>query len=174
MAASVKKAGYFYVTTADKAGEGARILGALRDSGVNLIAFHAFPTGGGQAQLDFVPADEKAFQDAAKKAGLKVSGKKTVFLAEDDDRRGSVAELLQKLGSAGANVTAIDAVKSGSRYGALIWVKESDVDKAAKALDGGTGAWSGGSKRTATSLMPRERSCTIPLPSGVTRRAATM
>ena len=134
MAASVKKAGYFYVTTADKAGEGARILGALRDSGVNWIAFHAFPTGGCQAQLDFVPADEKAFQDAAKKAGLKVSGKKTVFLAEDDDRRGSVAELLQKLGSAGANVTAIDAVKSGSRYGALIWVKESDVDKAAKAL----------------------------------------
>ena len=134
MAASVRKAGYFYVSTADKPGEGARILGALRDGGVSLLAFHSFPTGSGQAQLDFVPTDEKVFQDAAKKAGLKVSAKKTVFLVDDDDRRGSVAELLQKLSSAGANVTAIDAVKAGTRYGALIWVKQADVDKAAKAI----------------------------------------
>jgi hypothetical protein len=135
MAATVRKAGYFYVTIPDKPGEGARVLGALRDNGVNLLAFHAFPTGsGGQSQLDLVPADEKSFPDAAKKAGLKISAKKTVFLVEDDDRRGSLAELMQKLATAGTNVTAVDAVKSGSRYGALIWVSPADVDKAAKAL----------------------------------------
>lgn len=132
MATSAKKVGYFYVTVADKAGEGARILGALRDAGVNLLAFHAFPTGSGQSQLDFVPADEKAFQDAAKKANLKLSAKQTLFLLEGDDRPGAIAELLQKL--AGTNVTALDAVRAGSRFGALLWVKQGDVDKAAKAL----------------------------------------
>lgn len=134
MATTARKVGYFYVTAPDKPGEGARVLGALRDSGVNLLAFHAFPAKGGQSQLDFVPADEQAFQDAAKKAKLKVSEKKTVFLIEGDDRAGAVAELLQKLGTAGANVTAMDAVKAGARYGALVWVKQGDVDKAAKAL----------------------------------------
>jgi hypothetical protein len=134
MATTARKVGYFYVSTADKPGEGARVLGALRDSGINLLAFHAFPAGSGESQLDFVPADEKALQAAAKKANLKLSDRKTVFLIESDDRPGAVAELLQKLGAAGANVTALDAVKTGSRFGALIWVKPADVDKAAKAL----------------------------------------
>lgn len=134
MATAARKVGYFYVTATDKPGEGARVLAALRDGGVNLLAFHAFPTGGGQSQLDFLPSDEKAFQDAAKKAKLKISERKTVFLLDGDDRPGAVAELLQKLAAAGTNVTAVDAVKAGTRFGALIWVKQADVDKAAKAL----------------------------------------
>jgi hypothetical protein len=134
MATAVRKVGYFYISASDKPGEGARTLGALRDGGVDLLAFHAFPTGSGQSQLDFVPADEKALQAAAKKANLKLSARKTVFLVEGDDRPGAVAELLQKLGTAGANVTALDAVKTGSKFGALIWVKPADVDKASKAL----------------------------------------
>ena len=132
MAMSARKVGYFYVTIPDKPGEGVRVLGALRDAGVNLIAFHAFPTGKGQSQLDFVPTDEKGFEEAAKKAKLKISARKTVFLLEGDDKAGAMAELLQQMG--GTNVTAIDAVKVGSRYGALLWVKEDDVDKAANAL----------------------------------------
>jgi len=132
MATTARKAGYFYVTVPDKTGEGARVLGALRDNGVNLLAFHAFPTGSGQSQLDLVPADERGFQDAAKKAKLKLSERKTVFLVEGDDKAGALAELLQKLG--GTNVTAVDAVKAGSRYGALVWVNQADVEKAAKAL----------------------------------------
>lgn len=131
---TVRRVGYFYVDAADKPGEGARVLGALRDNGVNLLAFHAFPSGTGKSQLDFVPADEQAFQQAAKKANLKVSDRKTVFLVEDDDRRGAVADLYQKLAAAGINVTAVDAVKSGAKYGALIWVKPADADKAAKVL----------------------------------------
>ena len=134
MPTTTRKLGYFHTTAADKPGEGARILGALRDGGVNLVAFHAFPTGTGQSQLDFVPADEKAFQDAAKKAKLKISDRKTVFLVEGDDRPGATADLLQKLATAGTNVMAMDAVKAGPRYGALIWVKPADAEKAARAL----------------------------------------
>lgn len=134
MATTVRKVGYFHASVADKAGEGSRVLGALRDAGINLLAFHAFPMSRGQAQLDFVPADERAFQEAAKKASLKISERKTAFLVEGDNRPGAVAELLQKLGAVGVNVTAMDAVQAGQRYGALIWVKAADADKAAKAL----------------------------------------
>ena len=134
MGTTARKVGYFYVAALDKPGEGDRLLTALRDSGVNLLAFHAFPTGGGQAQLDFVPDDERAFQEAAKSAKLKLSARKTALLIEGDDRPGAVAELLHKIGEAGINVTAVDAVKAGARYGALLWVKEADVAKAAKAL----------------------------------------
>jgi hypothetical protein len=134
MATTSRKVGYFFATVADKPGEGARVLGALRDSGINLLAFHAFPTGDGQAQLDFVPADEQAFQDAAKKANLEIGERKTAFLVDGDDRPGAIAELMRNLASTGTNVTAIDAVTAGSRYGALIWVKQPDVEKAARAL----------------------------------------
>lgn len=134
MSSAVKKVGYHYVTAPDKPGEAARILTALREKGINLMAFHAFPLSGGMSQMDFVPGDDRAFQDAAKKANLTLSGPKTVFLVDGDDHQGAVAELLQKLAAAGTNVTAIDAVKAGPRFGALIWVKEADVDKAAKAL----------------------------------------
>lgn len=134
MAISARRVGYFYVTAPDKAGEGSRVLGALRDSGVNLLAFHAFPSGSGKSQLDFVPTDERAFQDAVKKANLRVSDRKTAFLIEGDDRAGAIAEVVQKLASAGANITAMDAVTAGARYGALLWVKQADVDKAAKVL----------------------------------------
>ena len=134
MADTARRVPYYYTTATDTPGEGARLLGALRDAGANLLAFHAFPLGGGETQLDFVPADERAFREATGKAGVSISERKTLFLVEGDDRPGAVAELLKKVGEAGANVTAMDAVISGGRFGALIWVKPADLDKAAKAL----------------------------------------
>ncbi len=134
MAITARRIGYFHVSTADKPGEGARILGALRDGGVDLLAFHAFPTSNGKSQLDLVPHDERSFQEAAKKAQFTLSDRKTAFLIEGDDRPGAVAELLQKLGAAGTNVRAVDAVKAGDRFGVLLWVQPSDLDKAAKVL----------------------------------------
>lgn len=134
MAETIRKVEYFYTTVADKPGEGARVLGALRDAGVNLLAFHAFPSAK-KAQLDFVPENASAFKTAAQQAQIKVTGPRTAFLAEGDDRVGAIFVILQTLGAAGVNVTAIDAVRAGAgRYGALFWVKPADVSRAAGAL----------------------------------------
>ncbi len=131
---TIRKADYYYVTAPDKAGEGARIFGALRTAGVNLLAVHAFPSAR-KSQIDVVPADAVAFLAAAKSAGLKLSKPKTVFLIEGDDRVGALAPTLARLGAAGINVTAVSAVRTGSgRYGALLWVKPRDVMKAAETL----------------------------------------
>ena len=134
MADSIRQVEYYYTTVSDKPGEGARVLARLRDAGVNLSAFHAFPSAR-KSQLDFVPSDAAGFVAAAKAAGIKLSGAKRVFLVEGDDRRGAIAGLLERLGGAKINVTAVDAVASGmGRYGALLWVKAKDLSRAAAAL----------------------------------------
>jgi hypothetical protein len=135
MAHTVKKAEYCYATVTDKAGEGARVLDALKQAGVNLLAVHAFPVGGGKAQLDLVAQDMAKLTAAADKAGVRLSARKTVFVLEGEDRPGAIAEILGKLAAASINVTAVDAVGAGGgRFGGLLWVKPGDVDAAAKAL----------------------------------------
>lgn len=134
MADTVRKVVYFKMSVPDKAGEGARVLGALRDAGVNLLAFTGFPRGR-RAQLDLVPEDVAAFQAAAKRAKLPLAGKKTGFLVQGDDRVGAVADSVEKLAAAKISITAIDALSAGeNRYAAIIWVQSRDVGKAAKAL----------------------------------------
>lgn len=130
---TIRRVNYYYVTVPNRPGEGARVLGALKSAGVNLLAVHAFPSGDG-AQVDLVPEKGAALEEAAKKAKIQLSPKKDAFLVEGDDRVGAAAGILQKLADAKINVTAIDAVRAGGRYGALLWVKPADVDKAAKAL----------------------------------------
>ena len=130
----IRKVDYYYITAPDKPGEGARIFGALRDAGVNLLAAHAFPSAR-KSQIDLVPADTVAFLSAAKNAGLKLSKPKTMFLIEGDDRAGALTSMLSRLGTAGINVTALTAVRSGAgRFGALLWVNAKDVRKAAETL----------------------------------------
>lgn len=134
MAETIRKAQYFYITVPDKPAEGARALALLKEAGVNLLAFSGFPAGR-RAQLDFVPENPAAFRAVAKKAKWKVVGPKVAFLIEGDDRTGVCAELLGKLAAAKVNVTATDAVVAGAgRFGAIMWVKPRDVNRAAKML----------------------------------------
>jgi hypothetical protein len=134
MGDTVRLVEYFYITAPDKPGEGGRALNALKDAGINLLAFSGFPQGR-RAQMDFIPADPAAFKHAAKKAKWKVVGPKRGFLVQGDDRVGAVADLLERLGAAKINVTAIDAVTvTDGRYGAIFWVAPKDVKKAATLL----------------------------------------
>jgi len=134
MATTIRKVEYFKVGVADKAGEGARLLGILKDAKVNLLALTGFPRGR-RAQIDLVPQDATAFKKAMKKAGVALGEKKTLFLVQGDDRVGAMAEILDKLGTAGINVTAVDAVTDGKgRFGAILWVKPKDMAKASRIL----------------------------------------
>lgn len=131
----ITKADHFTAPLLDKVGEGARILGALRDGGVNLIALWAYPMGKGRARMEFVPEDSAILRTAARKARLKLEKKQTVFLVNGDDRPGAVAETLARIAAAGINIQAVQAVCSGAgRYGAAIFVEAKDVRKASKAL----------------------------------------
>lgn len=131
---SIRLVDYFYIDAADRPGEAARILERLREAGVALLGFSGFPQGR-RAQLDFMPADAAAFRAVARKERWKLTGPKKGFLVQGTDRVGAVADFLGKLGAAGINVTATDAVCAGAgRFGMLLWVKPRDVKRAAKAL----------------------------------------
>jgi hypothetical protein len=135
MAIIVRKVGYFAMDIPNKPGEGARVLGALADAGVDLLAFTGFPSGR-KAQIDLIPEDVALFKTAVKGAKLKTRPQKFAFLVQGDDRKGAVADLLKILAQKKINVTAIDAVAAGAGlYAAILWVEPKDVNKAAKALD---------------------------------------
>jgi hypothetical protein len=110
------------------------LLTALKAAKVNLLAFTGFPEGGG-AQVDFVPQDNAKFVKAARKAKLRISARKTVFLAQGADRVGALTRILGRLATARINVVALNAVTAGKRrYGAMFWVKPKDAAKAARVL----------------------------------------
>ena len=134
MAEMVQPVEYYNIQTANKPGEAFRALSLLKQAGVDLLAFSGFPSGR-RSQLDFLPVDAKAFIQVARKAGWKLSPKKTGFLIQGEDRVGALSDVLGKLAAAKVNVTAVDAVTSGDGfYGAILWVKPEDNKRAAKAL----------------------------------------
>jgi len=135
MADSIRRMDYFYVMVNDKPGQASRIVEALAADGVAMHGFSGFPQGKKKSQIVFVPEDAKAFKRSAKKMGLKVSKTRTGFLLQGEDRVGALSRVLSKLADAKINMTAIDAVAAGSgRYGAILWVKQKNVKKAARAL----------------------------------------
>jgi hypothetical protein len=133
MADTIRQVDYFYVQVPHKAGEAAKALRALKDAGVNLLAFSGFPEGR-RGQLDFIPADAAAFKSVAKANKWKLVGPKRAFVIQGDDRVGAIADVVGSLGDAAINVTAIDAICTDGRYGALCWVAPRDVKKAARVL----------------------------------------
>lgn len=134
MATTVRKTAYFSMKTPNRAGQGAKLLNALAAHQVNLRAFTGFPNAG-RAQVDFIPYDAAKFARAARQLGLKVSKRKTVFLAQGTDKAGAVAAICSKLARAGINMVAMDAVAAGGgRYGAIFWVRPRDVGRASRVL----------------------------------------
>ncbi len=132
--ASIRRRDYYKIKVSQRPGAGAKLLAAMKAAGVNLLAFTGFPERGG-AQVDFVPQNGKKFRQAARKAGLRVSKRKTVFLVQGADKVGALTGILGKLAGAKINLVALSAVTAGQgRYGMLFWVKAKDVARASRAL----------------------------------------
>jgi len=131
---AIRKASYYSMKLAQRPGAGAQVLAALKAAKVNLLAITGFPAGGG-AQVDFIPQDNAKFTQAARKAKLKLSARKTVFLAQGDDKVGALTSILGRLAKARINLVSLQAVTAGKRrYGAMFWVKAKDVARASRVL----------------------------------------
>ena len=137
---TIRVVDYYYTTTPDKVGEGARLLGVLRNARTNLLALSAFPSKR-KTQVDFVPSEPESFLAAAKAAKIKLSRPKKVLIVQGDDRVGAIQEILTKLAAMKIGVTAIQGISTGAgRYGAILWVDQKNVKKAATALGATTSA----------------------------------
>jgi len=132
---SVRRVNYCYVTVPNRAGQGAKVLGELKDAKVNLLGYSGFPTEGGKAQLDLVAKSMGAIRRVARKNGWRLSQVKKGLLVQGTDRLGAVHRHIQKLADENISVTAASAVDAGhGRYGMLLWVKGSDYGRAARVL----------------------------------------
>ena len=136
MPTTIRKVNYAYVTVASNPGEAARILEALRDANVNLLAYSGFPQGRNKAQIDVVTDDFDGFKAAAKRHKWKLSRTKRAFLARGTDELGAALPPLAKLAAANINVIAADVVAAGEgRFGMILWVEPRDYNRAAKLLE---------------------------------------
>ena len=130
----IRKASYYSMKVPQRPGAGAQLLAQLKAAKVNLLAFTGFPASGG-AQVDFIPQDNARFMKAARKAKLKLSARKTVFLMQGNDKVGALTLALGKLAKAKINLVSLQAVAAGKRrFGAMFWVKAKDVARASRAL----------------------------------------
>ena len=135
MSDKVKQVPYYHLEVKDEAGAAFTVLSLLKEHGVNLANLTAFPSRRNHAKLTLVPTDPDTLERAAKVAQLRLSGKKTAFLIQGNDRPGAVAEALKALGDAKINVTACNAtVGDTGNFGMLVWVKAKDFTAAARAL----------------------------------------
>lgn len=135
MADRVRKVSYCKCEVPTRPGQAAAALGALREAGVDLLAFTGFPLGAGKAQLDFVVASLAGVKRVARREGWRLGRPGRAFLIQGSDRVGAVHQHLARLAEARINVTAADAVTAGAgRYGVILWVRPRDYARAARAL----------------------------------------
>jgi hypothetical protein len=136
MPTMVRKVEYAYLTVASRPGEAARILEALRDANVNLLAFSGFPQGRNRAQIDIVTDDITGLKATAKRQKWKLSRAKRAFLVHGNDEPGAALPPIARMAEAKINVIAADAIAAGEgRFGLLFWVTPRDFNRAAKLLE---------------------------------------
>lgn len=136
MPTTIRKVDYAYVTVANRPGEAARMLEALRDANVNLLAFSGFPQGRNRAQIDVVTDNIVGLKAIAQRHKWKLSRTKRAFLAQGADEVGAALPPIAKMARAKINVIAADAVAAGEgRFGMLFWVAARDYKRAVKLLE---------------------------------------
>jgi hypothetical protein len=136
MPTTIRKVGYTYLTTTSRPGEAARVLEALRDAHVNLLGFSGFPQGRSKAQLDLVTDELEGVKAVARRHKWKLSRTKRAFLVQGVDELGAALAPLARMGAAGINITAADAIAAGEgRFGMIFLVEPRNYNRAAKLLE---------------------------------------
>jgi len=135
MAAKIRKVNYVYIKAPNRAGHATRVLTALRDAKVNLLAFSGFPERRGTAQIDLVTDDLSGLKGVARREGWKLSSTRRAFLVQGTDEVGAALAALAKVAAKKINVIAADAVSAGmGRFGMIFWVSPRHYARAAKVL----------------------------------------
>lgn len=134
MADRVRKIAHFNASIPNEPGEGARLLGNLRDAGVNLLAFWGYPTGH-DAQIEMVPENPAKFVRVMTKAGVPIGPRQEGLYVTGPDRPGAMGDVLRKLAAAGINAGAVQGVASEKRHwGAVVYLAPKQIATAMKAL----------------------------------------
>jgi len=137
MSEQIRVVQYQYILTDVNASRAADILNSMTHAGIDLLAVSVFPRGSGKIQVDLITSgDGSLLQAASEGAGWTLSGKRSGFHIQGEDRPNAIGEVLDRLAKAEIGVTWTQAIAAGAgRFGALLWVNAADVRKAAELLD---------------------------------------
>jgi hypothetical protein len=126
---------YSYSTSVpDEPGQAFKVLATLVSAGINLLGCSGTQSEG-RARIDVVPDDAGAFAGLVKHAGLAFQRQKAGFLIQGDDRPGALADNLARLAETGINVGGVQGLAAGAgRWSAIVWIADSDLEAAARAL----------------------------------------
>ena len=132
---STRRIEYFYVNVRDELGVSYRILSALAERGVHLLAFTAVPSGADRAQLAIFPEDPAHLLSEARLAQIELEGPHHALLVQGDDELGGLARVHGRLFDAGVDVYASSGVSDGrGSFGYVVYVREDQFEQAADAL----------------------------------------
>jgi hypothetical protein len=119
----------------DELGAAYRVLAALAERGVGLLAFTAVPSGPELAQFALFPDHPNRLAAEARAAGLALDGPYHALLVQGDDELGALAHVHERLFDAGVNVYASTGVTDGrGSFGYVVYVREDQFEKATAAL----------------------------------------
>jgi prephenate dehydratase len=110
----------FSIRLPDRPGELARLAAMMRQADVNLVGLWGYAEGRDTARFRCIPEHAEHFRDFARSAGLEIEEGKTFYLT-GADQPGALVKWLDKIGSAGINLQAIEAVRIHGVFGVFIW-----------------------------------------------------
>jgi hypothetical protein len=135
MALTVRNAEYFYIRIEGSPEKSYEFLAQLASAEVSLLAFSAVPFGPNHLELTIFPDRSDIFIQLAGQQRWEVAGPQHAFLVQGDDNLGALADIQRMLMEAHVEIYASSGVTDGSgRYGYLIYFKEEDNERAARAL----------------------------------------
>ena len=144
MSLKVRNVEYFYVRVHDVAEKAYEILAQLASEEVNLLAFSAVPYGPNHVELTVFPDRPENFVHVARNLGWMVTGPQHACLVQGDDHLGTLAVIHKALVGAGVSIYASSGVTDGGgHFGYVIYFKEEDHQRAAKALEAVTNSKGG-------------------------------
>ncbi len=115
----------FSIRLPDRPGALARLAAMMREAGVDLVGVWGYGESRERARFYCVPERPGHFRDFARTTNLEVEEGKTFYLTGADEP-GALVEWLEKIGSAGINLQAIEAIRIHGVFGVFIWADAKD------------------------------------------------
>jgi hypothetical protein len=135
MAFTIRAVEYYYANVRDELGAAYRVLSALAERRINLLAFTAVPSGPARAQFALFPEHPQTLVAEAKAINLPLDGPYRALLVQGDDELGALATVHERLVDAGVDIYASTGVTDGAgSFGYVIYVREDTFQQAQAAL----------------------------------------
>ena len=135
MELSVERVDVWAATIDDKPGGLAKVLGVLRNAGVNLqfVVARRTPEASGKGVVFVAPIQEDSAIRAATQAGFSVTPSLHSIRVMGLDQLGIIAQLTQMLADGGINLRGVSAAVLGTQF--IAWLALDSLSDAEKAID---------------------------------------